>query len=212
MDTRATDPAGDTRADEQDADAQAVLLDSIDAQIWYLTEPDRIGQVNREYARFARRDPREMVGARVTDLFPEPEARVCVEGNRVAFEERRQVVTEERAVDPDGVLRTFLVKKTPRLRPDGTVEYVVCYGVDITDRKRVELERDRLIEELREAVARVKQLAGLLPICAACKKIRDDSGYWNQIEAYLAKHADARFTHGICPDCARSLYGIADDR
>jgi len=52
----------------------------------------------------------------------------------------------------------------------------------------------------------VKTLSGMLPICAACKKVRDDSGYWNQIETYVRDHSDAQFSHGICPDCAKTLY------
>jgi len=52
----------------------------------------------------------------------------------------------------------------------------------------------------------VKTLSGLLPICAKCKKIRDDNGYWNQIEAFISAHSDADFTHGICPDCSSALY------
>jgi hypothetical protein len=63
-----------------------------------------------------------------------------------------------------------------------------------------------LILELQEAFAKVKTLSGLLPICASCKKIRDDSGYWNRIESYIGKHADVQFSHGICPDCAKKLY------
>jgi PAS domain S-box-containing protein len=78
---------------------------------------------------------------------------------------------------------------------------------DITERKRVEQERERLIEALQEALANIKTLRGLLPICASCKKVRDDSGYWRQIEAYIQAHSDAVFSHGICPDCARMLYG-----
>ena len=71
--------------------------------------------------------------------------------------------------------------------------------------KAAEEERDRLIGELQEALASVKTLTGLLPICAACKKIRDDQGYWNQLEAYLAKHSEITFTHGICPDCVAKV-------
>ncbi len=67
-------------------------------------------------------------------------------------------------------------------------------------------EREKLIKELQEALANVKTLRGLLPICASCKKIRDDKGYWNQIESYIGKHTDAQFSHGICPDCAKKLY------
>jgi K+-sensing histidine kinase KdpD len=67
-------------------------------------------------------------------------------------------------------------------------------------------ERARLIKELQEALGEVKQLSGLLPICASCKKIRDDQGYWNQIEFYISKHSEAKFTHGVCPECTKKLY------
>jgi signal transduction histidine kinase len=72
--------------------------------------------------------------------------------------------------------------------------------------KRSEEERERLIRELQEALASIKTLSGLLPICASCKKIRDDKGYWNQIETYIRAHSDAKFTHGICPECVKKLY------
>ena len=72
--------------------------------------------------------------------------------------------------------------------------------------QQAEAERERLIGELQETLAHVKTLRGLLPICASCKKIRDDQGYWNQIEAYVENHTDALFSHGICPDCAKKLY------
>jgi PAS domain S-box-containing protein len=189
------------------AEAQAVLLDSIDAQIWYLTEPDQLGFVNRAYARFAGMEPEQMIGHRPSEIFPLEEARVCLEGNAAAFASRTPVLVEESARDPGGEERVFLVKKTPRVGPSGRVEYVVCYGVDITDRKRAERERDRLIEELREAMASVKELRSLLPMCAACKRIRDDSGGWSSVEAFLMRRADMQITHGLCPRCAKDLYG-----
>jgi len=68
-------------------------------------------------------------------------------------------------------------------------------------------EREKLITDLQEALAKVKQLSGFLPICASCKKIRDDEGYWQQIESYIRDHSEAEFSHGICPDCAKRLYG-----
>lgn len=67
-------------------------------------------------------------------------------------------------------------------------------------------EKENLILKLQEALAKVQTLSGLLPICASCKKIRDDHGYWNQLESYIGKHADVQFSHGICPDCAKKLY------
>ena len=83
---------------------------------------------------------------------------------------------------------------------------------DIDDRKRAEEERGRLIEELQQALVRVRTLSGLLPICASCKKIRDDHGYWNQIESYIRDHSEAQFTHGLCPDCVARLYPEVLDR
>ena len=77
---------------------------------------------------------------------------------------------------------------------------------DITERleaeRALQAEHDRLLDALSE----VKALSGLLPICASCKKIRDDTGYWNQIETYIRDHSEADFSHGICPDCAKKLY------
>lgn len=109
-----------------------------------------------------------------------------------------------------------------RHRKDGSVINVEVHGVplvvngklvggfalyqDITERRRAEEEREKLVVELQEALANIKTLSGLLPICASCKKIRDDGGYWSQIESYISAHSQAQFSHGICPDCARQLY------
>jgi len=74
-------------------------------------------------------------------------------------------------------------------------------------------DKEKLIVELREALAKVKTLSGLLPICSSCKKIRDDNGYWNQIETYIRERSEADFTHGICPKCAKMLYpGLLKDK
>jgi DNA-binding response OmpR family regulator len=69
------------------------------------------------------------------------------------------------------------------------------------ERKRIESERNRLIQELQEALAKVKLLSGMQPICAWCKKVRDDQNYWQEVECYVTAHCEARFSHGICPAC-----------
>ncbi len=83
--------------------------------------------------------------------------------------------------------------------------YANFYGADITARKQAEADRERLILELQEALASVKTLSGLLPICAWCKKIRDDSGYWKQLENFIEVHSGAVFSHGVCPECLTRL-------
>src|SRR5829696_1085529 len=83
---------------------------------------------------------------------------------------------------------------------------------EIAERQRAEAEREQLIGQLQEALANIKTLRGLIPICAACKKIRDDTGYWNQLEGFLHTHTEAEFSHGICPECVRRLYpDLADE-
>jgi CheY-like chemotaxis protein len=67
-------------------------------------------------------------------------------------------------------------------------------------------EKEKLVNELQSALAKVKTLSGLLPICSSCKKIRDDTGYWNQIESYIRARSEAEFTHSICPNCSKTLY------
>ena len=77
---------------------------------------------------------------------------------------------------------------------------------DITAFKQAEAEQQRIIQELQNAMAHVKLLHGLLPICSGCKKIRDDQGYWSQIEAYISEHSEAQFSHGLCPDCTLKYF------
>ncbi len=76
---------------------------------------------------------------------------------------------------------------------------------DMARRKFVERERDKLFTDLRKALAKIKILTGLLPMCAWCKKVRDDAGYWKKVETYVQEHSDASFTHGICPDCLKKV-------
>jgi PAS domain S-box-containing protein len=95
---------------------------------------------------------------------------------------------------------------SPVQTSDGQNVGISITARDISERKRQESERERLIKELQAAMLEVKTLSGLLPICAKCKKIRDDKGYWNQIESFIGARSRARFSHGICPDCMLHLY------
>ena len=105
----------------------------------------------------------------------------------------------------DGTLFPISIRSSPIIE-DGAVVACVTAFQDITQRKQTEEERERLVAELREALDKIKTLRGLIPICASCKKIRDDKGYWNQVESYVSEHSLAEFSHGICPDCAKKLY------
>ena len=89
--------------------------------------------------------------------------------------------------------------RNERTQKAGLVDYIAAL-------EAAEEERERLIRKLQDALANIKTLSGLLPICFSCKQIRDDKGYWNQIDTYIRDHTDAEFTHGICPECMIKLY------
>jgi DNA-binding NtrC family response regulator len=71
---------------------------------------------------------------------------------------------------------------------------------------RYAIERKKLLTQLEHSMREIRKLRGFLPICANCKKIRDDKGYWTQVEVYISEHSEAEFSHGICPDCAQKMY------
>lgn len=104
---------------------------------------------------------------------------------------------ENRYLCKDGSYRWLLWNAAP----DAARQVIYGFARDMTERKRAEQERERLLKKLQAAVAEVRTLRSFLPICAYCKRIRDDKNYWQSVEAYLSTHTDTRFSHGICPSC-----------
>ena len=106
----------------------------------------------------------------------------------------------------DGSLYWVDATIVPFMGNDGKPAQYLAIRTEITKRKQAEQDRERLIQELTGALAELKTLSGMLPICSVCKKVRDDSGYWNQIEIYVSKYTSAKFSHGWCPTCAVKFY------
>lgn len=119
---------------------------------------------------------------------------------------------EVESLSQDGQVRTLLISTSIMNNRYREPIATVCVLSDITDRKHAETERESLIARLQDALSSVKQLSGMLPICASCKKIRDDKGYWNQIESYIREHSEAEFTHGLCPECGQKLLDELGDQ
>jgi DNA-binding response OmpR family regulator len=100
----------------------------------------------------------------------------------------------------------FEVTTSPLRDAAGDIIAGIAVVRNVEQRKKLEQEREKLINDLTEALANIKTLGGLIPICANCKKIRKDSGFWQQIEAYISDNSEVKFSHGICPDCVKKLY------
>ena len=161
--------------------------------------------VNEPLARAFQRPVDQWLGRTDEDIIGAEAAEPILEHDLTVFNTEQMVVTQEIAATPDGRTHYWLSYKFLLRSADGQ-KRLGGLSFDITDRKATESEHERLISELREALAQVKTLSGFIPICASCKNIRDDAGYWQQIEQYLSKHSDLEFTHGICPACLEKLY------
>jgi len=135
-------------------------------------------------------------------LHPEDRPRVLdMYKNPVSGDE---IILEYRWLCKDGNYKWFYDRAIKK-RNDSVVEY---FGIilDITARKRMELALEAERERLQKALDEVRTLRGIIPICVSCKQIRDDKGYWNQVEKYVGDHTEAEFSHGICPECMEKLY------
>ena len=106
----------------------------------------------------------------------------------------------------DGAPLDVYLAMSPIKAASGELMGAASIAYDITERKKIEEERTKMIDQLNDTLSKVRTLSGLLPICASCKKIRDDKGYWQKLETFVHEHSNAEFSHSICPDCMERLY------
>ncbi|GEM_PF-5075944 len=117
----------------------------------------------------------------------------------------RYISRDEIFIRKDGNVFPVSMISAPLVEEGKIVASITAFR-DISERKMIEQEREKLIADLQKALAEIKTLQGILPICSYCKKIRDDKGAWTQMEAYISERTDALFSHGVCHDCAKKMY------
>lgn len=180
-------------------------------------ENGRVKNLNREAERVTGWSNSEVQNLDIEHVF----CLVDPAGNRRFSDPLLEVLQGEvkRELSDDVFLRTREQALAPieytasalRDERDKFVGLVLAFR-DVTERRAVQAERERLIRELKESLATVKTLRGLLPICSNCKSVRKDDGFWEKVEEYLEDHTDATMSHGMCPDCTRKLYpDMADE-
>ena len=198
------DGTSTTHDPEGTAELALAVVDRIPAMVAYWDATETCRFANEAYRRWFDRSRADLVGTTIQELLGPiyelnlPYIRAALRGQPQVFERSLQLA------DGSGP-RDTIITYTPDVR-DGRVLGVFVHVADATPLKERERELSRVIEERDRALAEVRTLAGLLPVCTSCKNIRDEHGEWVRIERYIAERSDAEFTHSLCPDCSRRLY------
>jgi PAS domain S-box-containing protein len=180
------------------------IIDTMNDALIVLDPDGIIKVVNEATCLLFGRPAQDLVGKRPTQGI----AACSAIGEKLEAIMRSGAVRNSEVVcrPAESELKILSVSATIMRNPAGEPLATVCVVSDVTERRRAEEDREKLIVRLQDAISRIKRLGGMLPICSSCKKIRDDRGYWNQIELYIRDHTDAEFTHSLCPACAEIEY------
>ncbi len=184
------------------------LMDNIPDSIYFKDRQCRLLRMNRkEMLDLNVDDMSQIVGKTDADLWGEEFGRKTITDEQRLMESGEPIIglVESRQME-DGQINWTWTTKVPLRDDSGQIVGLVGISRGINDLMNAQKARDKLITELQTALADVKTLSGLVPICANCKKIRDDKGFWMQVESYIQRHSQAHFSHGICPDCMKKLY------
>jgi two-component system, sensor histidine kinase and response regulator len=166
----------------------------------------RIEYVNPQFSRVTGYSSAEALGQNPRVLKSGEMPAACYQQLWETIKSGREWQGEFHNRRKNGELFWELASISPVVDDTGRVTHFVAIKEDITARKLAEHEREQLVKRLEEALASVKTLRGLVPICAGCKRVREDGGFWSQVETYVAAHSEARFSHGLCPQCLQKFY------
>jgi hypothetical protein len=205
------DPLTDSTPGPSPLDLLPQVLEALPVGVWIMDHTGRITHGNPAGLRI-------WGGARYVDpgKFGEYKGWWADTGQRITADEwaaSRAITRGETSIDEvidiecfDGSRKTILNSALPMRNDRGQIIGAIIINQDITYRRRIELERERLVKQLQAAITQVHTLSGLLPICAGCKKIRDATGQWRSVEAYVEDRSAVQFSHSICPDCVARIY------
>jgi PAS domain S-box-containing protein len=190
-------------------DALSIVFDAVDSTVGGIIIANNDGQityVNPSFLRmFEYTEKSQIIGKDAAELFRGEEIRTFTDVQAIV--DLTSGATEEFSVQTeDGRLFIVEVSCSNVTNSEGTIVGKMASFVDITKHKQLDQEREQLIQRLQDALSKIKVLRGLIPICASCKSIRDDKGYWHKVEEYIRDHSDAQLSHGVCPTCAKKFY------
>jgi PAS domain S-box-containing protein len=178
------------------------ILDASPIMIFYKDRENKFIRVNKALAEATGLTKEAMEGKTVYEIYPNQKKDYWEDDKMVMASGKPKIGIIE-PIDARTGARWVQTDKIPYRDKDDRIIGIIGFAVDITERKQAEEALNEERRRLQQALDEVKTLRGILPICANCKKIRDDKGYWNQVEVYVRDHTEAKFSHGICPDCAK---------
>lgn len=186
---------------------QQQLLNTMPVPVFYKNAELVYTGCNKSFEDFLGMSREDIIGKSVHDLAPAKLAAIYhAKDTELLADPGVQIYEFEVQGKDASENRQVIFHKATFENYEGQVGGFIGVILDITELKKAESVKRKLIVELQAALDKVQLLGGFLPICASCKKIRDDQGYWQQIEMYISENSEAEFSHSICPDCAQQLY------
>lgn len=229
IDQNMTANNGNGKPFQERQDELQVILDSVPACIFYKNNENRFLRVNKAFCDIMEMSKEELEGRSLFDLYPREEAEAYWKDDQevMASGEPKRGIREPMQHKRGRLwVRT---DKIPYRNAHGNIIGIIGFTLDVTavknaedelraayaDEKQLRKEQEQLVEQLKSALARIRTLDSLLPICAVCKRIRDENGCWHYMESYISLRTNAHFTHGYCPECAQKAIaeaGLPDDK
>jgi len=181
-----------------------IIVNSIETAIFIKDCHGTITYANKAASKIFGYSCKELTGMQVKKLFPEKIAKLMpnkISKQYLALHKNPKQFTHKRKDGSRFFTKTFMHYITINNK-----KHILSFVQDISKEKAHTREREMFINQLQNTILEIKELSGLLPICSYCRKIRDDKGYWHQVEDYLQKHADITFSHSICTSCSHQLF------
>ncbi|MFZ3048469.1 MAG: PAS domain S-box protein [Desulfatirhabdiaceae bacterium] len=193
------------------------LLETIPVPVFYKDREGRYLGFNKAFETLFGKSRKQLIGKSVFDISPPELAKVYHAKDVELLEKPCVQMYDSQVRDAHGAMHDVIFHKASLTDTHGAITGLIGAILDVTERKHAEEELQRYSaeleksnNELKDALANIKQLTGMLPICASCKQIRDDKGYWKSVESYISEHSEAVFSHGICPECEKKMYEDLD--
>ena len=196
-----------------------IILDSVPALIFYKDRDNRFLRVNRAFCDIMGMAREELEGRAMNDIYPPEQAEAFWKDDLEVIGSGRPKRDIVEPVNSQGRTLWVQTDKIPYRDSRGDIIGIIGFSLDITARKKAEdalraahaeeqrmrRGQEQLVEQLKAALEKIRTLDSLLPVCAVCKKIRDENGEWQFMENYISSRTSAKFTHGYCPECAEKL-------